>query len=147
MAKGELVVIPMISGIEEDVEASLINATFQVKDATAFKFPHPEFGAWLIEEIYVKQKINAKKEGLFKKKYVCSSCQSELNPESQARGMIEFEIKYPFMELAPFQVRLTLPLVTCGNCKKKNVVDVKGVYDFRVPEALLHAFESRNIKP
>ncbi|HPP64482.1 MAG TPA: hypothetical protein PKV01_14715 [Anaerolineales bacterium] len=66
MAKGALVVIPMISGTEEDVEASLINATFQVKDATTYKFPHPEFGAWLIEEIYAKQKINAKKEGLFK---------------------------------------------------------------------------------
>lgn len=147
MTKGELVILPLISGNEQDVEASLVNATFQVIDTSSYKFPHPEFGAWLINEIYANQKINAKKEGLFKKKYVCSSCQSELNPESQVRETLEFELKYPFIEFAPFQLRLTLPIVVCGNCKKKNVVDTKGVYDFRVAEALMHAFQSQNIKP
>ena len=77
--------MPLISGSEQDVEAALINATFQVKDTTTYKFPHGEFGTWLINEIYVNRKINAETEGLFKRRYVCSSCLSELNPESQVR--------------------------------------------------------------
>jgi len=145
MAKGELTVIPLISGSEEDVEVAMINATFEVKDATTYKFPHPEFGAWLINEIFEKQKIMAKAEGLFKKKFLCSSCRTELNSDTQTRGVLEFELK--FKELNPFQMRITIPLVECGNCHKKNVVDTKGVYGFRIPEALLHAFQDRNIKP
>jgi hypothetical protein len=145
MAKGELVVIPLISGSEEDVEAALVNATFQVIDATTYKFPHPEFGAWLINEIFEKQKIMASAQGLFKKKFLCSSCRTELNPDMQSRGVMEFELK--FKELNPFQIRITIPSVECGNCHKRNVVDTKGVYGFRLPEALLHAFQERNIKP
>jgi hypothetical protein len=145
MTKGELAVIPLISGIEEDVEVTLLNATFRIKDTTTYKFPGPEFGAWLISEIFDKQKIMAKAEGFFKKKYVCSSCRTELNPDAQNRGIFEFELK--FEELKPFQMRITIPTVECGNCHKRNVVDIKGVYGYRIPEALLHALQSRNIKP
>ncbi len=145
MTKGELVVIPLISGTEEDVEVAVINATFQILDATTYKFPPSDFGAWLINEIFEKQKIMAKTEGLFKKKYVCSSCRSELNPDAQNRGVFVFELK--FKELDPFQMRINIPAVECGNCHKRNVVDTKGVYGFRIPEALIHAFQSRNINP
>jgi hypothetical protein len=147
MAKGELVIIPILSGSDKDVEAVLVNATFQIKDATTHKYPHPDFGFWLVTEIFEKQKILAKAEGLFKKKFVCSSCHAELNPESQARGTLEFDLKYPFMEFAPFQLRLTLPIVVCENCGKKNVVDVKGVYNNRISEALLRVFEAGHIMP
>lgn len=147
MVKGELVVIPLLSGSDKDVEAVLVNATFQVKDASTYKYPHPDFGFWLVTEIFEKQKILAKAEGLFKKKFVCSSCRVDLNSESQAKGTIEFELKYPFTELVPFQLRLTLPIVVCSSCGKKNVVDVRGVYNNRISEALLRVFESGHIIP
>lgn len=147
MTKGELVVIPLISGIDKDVEAALVNATFQVENASAYKYPHPDFGFWLVTEIFRKQKIFATTKGFFKKHFVCSYCQGVLNQELQSQGTIELNLKYPFMEIAPLQLRLTLPTVVCDSCGKMNIVDVRGVYNNRISEALLRAFESRNIMP
>jgi hypothetical protein len=145
MAKGELVVIPLLSGSEKDVETVLINAPFQIKDSSTYKYPHPDFGFWLVTEIFEKQKIMAKTAGFFKKKFVCSSCQTELDPEKQIREAIDLELK--FKGLDPFQLKIIMPFVKCAHCQKKNVVDVKGVYGFRIPEALLHALQAGNIKP
>ena len=147
MAKDELVVIPLISGIDQDVEATLVNATFRVKNDSEYKYPHPDFGFWLVTEIFRKQKIFATNKGFFKKHFICSYCQEALNQEIQAQGTLEFQLKYPFIEIEPFQLRLTLPTVVCNACGKRNVVDVRGVYNHRISEALLRAFESRKITP
>jgi hypothetical protein len=109
------------------------------------RYPDPDFGAWLIEEIYNKKKIFAERRGLFKKRLLCSSCSTELSRDSQVPKQIEYELKYK--NFTPFTVRISIPSVECPQCKKICGVDATGALGYHLNEAIIHAFKSENIKP
>ena len=46
------VTIPMITGTVGDVSMVFVNATFQKVNESKKRFPDPDFGAWLVEQIY-----------------------------------------------------------------------------------------------
>ena len=145
MKESKFVVIPSMSGIDDEVSISLINATFQEKDDFVRKYPHPEFGPWLVEQISKRDKIFAIKKGLFKKVYVCPSCSSELNPDSRKPVEKVFELKY--LDFSPFTVKLTVPSVECPQCKTICEIEIKNSLDYHIAEALIRSFETQNIKP
>jgi hypothetical protein len=145
MKEKTYVVIPFMAGTDDDTAIVFINATFQIKDDLVKRYPHPEFGPWLIEQIYDVQKILAEKKGLFKKKYICPSCATELNPDS--RRPIESNYELAFLDFAPFTVKITIPAVECPQCKKICGIDLKDSLGCHLNDAIIHAFDSQNIKP
>ena len=137
--------IPLMAGTDGDIAVEFINATFLVGNGQIKRYPDPDFGAWLMEEIYNKRKIFAEKRGFLKKKLLCSSCSTELDSFSRLPKQIEYEFKYK--DLTPFIMRITIPSVECPHCKKMCGVDIDGSPGYHLNEAIIHAFESENIKP
>jgi hypothetical protein len=145
MSEKKFVVIPSMTGTDGEVSVTLSNATFQEKNDSTKTYAHPEFGPWLIEQIYREQKILAVKKGLFKKIYVCPNCSSELNPDLRKSMEISFDLKH--LDFSQFNVKITIPSVECPQCKKVCGIDIKGSLDNHLAEALIHAFQSKNIVP
>lgn len=136
--------IPHIVGADDNVLVEFINATFQQKNTVTKKYPDPDFGAWLIEEIYNQRKIFAEKRGFKKKILLCPFCNTELNNDSPIPRMIENDFKYK--DFSPFAMRITLPAIECPRCKKVCVADSSGLLSYHLNEAIIRAFKSENIK-
>lgn len=141
----KLVVIPKMTGTEENVTVTFRDVVFQEKEDASRQFLHPEFGAWLIEQLYKWEKIFATKKGLFKKSYWCASCGAELDVVS--RTPKESSYKLQFSDFPPFYIDISMPSVVCPQCKKTNGVDFDGTLEFNLGEAMLHAFRSKDVRP
>jgi hypothetical protein len=140
----KFIVIPSVTGTDGEISVSLLNATFEDLDGAIRKFPEPEFGPWLIEQMYQGQRILATKKGILKKSYVCPDCSSELDPDTVKPAETSFELQY--LDFAPFRMKISFPGVVCPQCQKLCGIDRKGSFDYHLAEALLHAFRSKNIR-
>jgi len=145
MADKTYVTIPFMTGTDGAASVEFINVTFQEKNDFTKRYPDPDFGAWLIEEIYNLRKIFAVKRGFFRKRFLCPSCSTELSSDSQVRMQIVFELKYK--NFTPFTMRITIPSIECPRCKKICGIDAIGSLGYHLNEAIIHAFKSENIKP
>ncbi|WKZ50310.1 MAG: hypothetical protein QY329_12690 [Anaerolineales bacterium] len=138
------VVIPSMTGTDRDASITFINAVFQ-ENENVKRYPDPDFGAWLFEEVYNRKKILAERRGVFRKKISCASCGTELNPELKTPMKIEYELK--FKDFNPFVLQITVPSVVCPQCDKISGVDLDGSLNDQLNEAMIAAFKSENIKP
>jgi transcription elongation factor Elf1 len=145
MASYRIVIIPEISGNEGEVEVSFTNSAFKTRDDLSFKYPEPDFGSWLLEELYESHKIFAGIRGVFKKKPFCPNCNAELTSVPSIVEQEEFELK--FREFPTFHIKITLPWAKCPLCGRKYCLDTNGLMKFNVNEAIIDAFRSKNIKP
>jgi hypothetical protein len=136
--------IPYMAGTDGDILFAFINATFQAKTGSVKGYPGPDYGEWLIEEIY-RHLLLAEKQGLFKKRWLCPSCHADLGSVSPALKQVEYEFKYK--NFPAFLVRMTVPFVECPQCMDSCGIDLQGSLSFHLQEAILRAFESENIKP
>lgn len=98
-----------------------------------------------MDQIYNKKQILAKIKGLFKKRLLCSSCQTELDINPQEQRQIELDLQYK--EFSPFKILITISSVICPQCNKICGVDLDGNKSYRLNEAVIAAFESENITP
>jgi hypothetical protein len=137
--------IPLMTGSDGDMSVAFLNATFQKINETKKRYPDPDFGVWLIEQIYNVKKIMAKRRGVFRKKSFCSSCGNELNPELRLPKQIDYELKYK--DFDSFVLQIIIPSVTCPQCNKVSGIDLDGSLAYHLNEAIIAAFESENIKP
>ncbi len=138
-------VIPTMIGMANGVSVSFVNATFQNVNESINRYPDPDFGAWLFNEMYSKKRILAERRGVFKKRLFCPSCGTELNPLLQEPMQIEHELKYKNFD--PFVIQIIMPSVICPQCNKITGVDLDGSLNNHLNEAIIAAFESENIKP
>jgi len=145
MKNKKYVTVPLMTGTDGDASVRFVNTTFQERDDSAKYFADPDFGAWLLEKIYNENRLLANKKGLFKKKWCCSSCNTELNINSIKLQQIENELQYK--NLPVFIIQITIPAIECSNCKKVCGIDIKGSLQYHLNEAIMHAFSSQNIKP
>ena len=134
-----------MTGTYGDTTVTFINATFQKVNETKKRYPDPDFGFWLIEEIYKNKKILADRQGTFKKKLFCSSCGAELNSDLREPKRIEYELKY--MDFDPFIIQVKIPSVECPLCRRICGIDLDGSLNNQLNEAIIAAFNSENIKP
>jgi hypothetical protein len=134
-----------MSGVESLSAITFIDATFSTKDGDVKNYPAPIFGEWLITQIYEIIKRFAIKKGLFRKKFLCSGCLEELNVEIVRP--IETEHQLQLDKFPPFRIRINLPSVECPHCRKICGIDLDGSASFNLNEAIMHAFESENIRP
>lgn len=139
------VVIPMMTGTDGDASVTFLNATFQKVNESKKRFPDPDFGAWLIEQIYSEKKMMAERRGAFKKKLYCPSCDGELSPEIREPKQIEYELQYH--DFDPFKMQITIPSVVCPQCGKVCGMDLDGSLSNYLGDAIIAAFKSVNIKP
>jgi hypothetical protein len=139
-----LIVIPNMSGAEGDVKVTISNATVQDRWDHSLQFPDPEFGGWLLEQVFSREKVVAKRTGLLVKNYLCSSCQTELNPSLSTNLNSKYE--FTFMDFPPFSVTFEMPSVVCPRCNKIRGIDLKGALQYQISQAIVQAFESKNIK-
>jgi hypothetical protein len=137
--------IPYIAGTDGDAAVAFINATFREVNDLKKRYPDPDFGAWLMNEIYFKNKILTERRGFFKKRLLCPACNTELSIQSQASKQMEYELKYK--NFTPFIIQITIPSVECSQCKKICGIDPDGSLSYHLNEAIIHAFKSENIKP
>ena len=137
--------IPLMTGADGDALVTFINATFQKVNESVKRYPDPDFGGWLFEQIYYKKRILAERRGVIRKKLFCFSCGAELNPDFQAPKRIEYELKYKNFD--SFVVQITIPSVICPQCNKISGVDLDGSLNNHLNEAIIAAFKSENIKP
>ncbi len=144
MKEKKFITIPCISGIDDSVTATICNATFEDKRDGTKRYGNPIFGEMLIEEIYNRQKLFARKAKLFGKSDSCPECKTKLDPTTSSIRTLEFTTSIKPFE--PYTVKLTLPTVECPNCKKICVLDPDGKLGFQLGEALIKAFDSENIK-
>ncbi len=145
MKDKEYISIPFITGTDGNATVTFIDVTFQKVNDTFNRYPDPEFGAWLIEQIFAKKKILAEKWGFFEKKLFCSSCRTELNPELQTPKRIDCELKYK--DFDPFIAYITIPSVICPQCNRICGIDLDGSLSDHINEAIIAAFKSKNINP
>lgn len=145
MANFRIVIIPEITGNEGDVIVRITNSPFKTRDDVSFKYLDPDFGYWLLNELYEIQKIFAGTKGIFTKIPFCPDCKAELVMARAINEQEKFELKYK--ELAPFYIMITLPWVECPICGRKCCIDLKGLMSFNLNEAIINAFRSKNIKP
>ncbi len=137
--------IPFMTGSDGDASVTFINATFQKVNESKKRYPDPDFGAWIFEQIYVTKKILAERRGAFKKKSFCPSCSTELFPELREPKQIEYELKYK--DFDPFVIQITIPSVICPLCGRICGIDLDGSLNNHLNEAIIAAFRSENIKP
>jgi hypothetical protein len=137
--------IPLMTGSDGDTSVTFLNATFRKINESKKRYPDPDFGAWLIEQIYHVKKIMAERRGIFRKKSFCSSCGTELNAELRLLMQIDYELKYK--DFDPFSLHITIPSVACPQCNKLSGIDLDGSLVYHLNEALIAAFKSENIKP
>ncbi|MBI5294080.1 MAG: hypothetical protein HY869_01290 [Chloroflexi bacterium] len=133
-----------ITGSEGDVKITLSGATFQENEDLSLQFVDPEFGVWLMEQIFWQEKILAIKKGWLRKKYFCSGCGAELNPT--LCSPVEVSYRLEFSDYPPFSVSILLPCVTCSQCNKPCGIDLRDRLDFQISEAFVYAFERANIR-
>ncbi len=145
MNQKNLVVIPKMTGTEANVTVTIREATFQEQADGARHYPDPNFGVWLIEQLHDREKIFATRKGLFKKSYWCPTCGTELGIDE--RKVIESTYKLEFMDFPPFFIDIAMPSVPCLQCKKVNGIDPDGAVTSNLGEAIVHAFNSRNVRP
>ena len=145
MSEKKLVVIPKMIGTEENVTITFRDAPFQENEDSSRQFLHPEFGVWLNEQLYDWEKMFAIKRGLFKKRYWCPSCNTELNVAACTR--IESSYKLEFSDYPSFFVDISMPSVMCPQCKKTCGIDFDGTLAFNLGEAMVHAFRSKDVRP
>jgi hypothetical protein len=137
--------IPLMTGSDGDVSVTFHHATLQQIKESKKRYPDPDFGSWLIEQIYNAKKIMAERKGAFKKRLFCSSCGAELSPEYLGPKQIELELRYK--DFKPFVMQITIPSVACPQCNKVCGVDLDGSLNDHLSEAIIAAFRSENIKP
>jgi hypothetical protein len=145
MQEKSYISISSLSGADRNASITFVNATFRRESESVKRYPDPDFGAWLFEEIYYKKKVLAERRGVFKKKLFCSSCGAELNPELKTPMKIEYELR--FKDFNPFIVQITIPSIVCPQCEKISGIDLDGSLNDQLNEAIIAAFASENIKP
>jgi hypothetical protein len=80
-----------MTGTYADASIVFMNAIFLLENESKKRYPDPNFGPWLIEEIYDNKKLLALKKGVFNKKLFSPECNTELNLGFQSLKQIEFE--------------------------------------------------------
>ena len=146
MSEKAYVIVPIMTGTAGGATATFINATFQVKNKSEKRYPAPDFGSWLVEQISDVHKLLAESCRIFfKQKFYCPSCSTELDPNLRKPVETVYELK--FHDFDPFTLKITFPSVECPECKKICGIDIKGPSGSTVYEAILNAFAAENIKP
>ncbi len=145
MKEKSFVSVPFMTGKHGEASVVLMNVTFVLENDLTKRYCDPDFGAWLLEEIYNRKRLFAVKKGFFKKSWWCPSCRTEICADTQAPHRIEYELKYK--DFAPFSIQITIPSVECPECKKICGVDQNGSLGYHLNEAIIQAFKSENIKP
>jgi hypothetical protein len=144
MALPEYVVIPYLMGADGEASVEINNLTVRVDQQSRLRFINPEFGAWLLDQIYEKHKILAIRRGLLRKTWTCPECDAELLPES-AKPM-SIEVKLETSGFVALVVTIRLPSVECPNCRRICGMDKKGSLPYHVNEAIVRALEGGKIK-
>ncbi len=137
--------IPSMTGADGGASVTFLDATFQKVNETKKRFPDPDFGAWLIEQIYNGKKVLAERRGVFRKRLFCPDCGTELESEPQEPKRIDCELKYK--DFKPFVLQITLPAAQCPQCRKVSGMDRDGSLNNHLNEAIIAAFRSENIEP
>jgi len=146
MQEQKFVVIPAMTGRRDDATITILNATFLVKNGLAKRYPAPDFGIWLIEQIFHVNKFLAEAGGFFfKKKFHCPVCSTELDPDLRKPVETVYELK--FRDFDPFTIKIMFPVVACPKCGKGCGIEMKGPPGNQVDGAILQAFETEHIKP
>jgi|GEM_PF-3304194 hypothetical protein len=148
MIDNKYIVIPIMTGTYKDATVTILNSTFQVKNESAKSYPAPDFGSWLVEQIYDVNKFLADARGFyvfFKKKFYCPSCSTQLDPGLRKPVETVYELK--FRGFDPFTIKIVFPSVGCPKCGKVCGIDMNGSPGYDVSAAILQAFETEHIKP
>ena len=89
---------------------------------------HGDFMLWLIHEVRAREGGIAagKEEGMIFKKHLCGACGKELAAKSERRQAFAYDLKYE--ELAPFKLRIEMPLYRCAACGKEQIRSTKELH-------------------
>lgn len=145
MKEKDYITIDCMEGKDGNISVVFCGAPFRLEKDGTKRYIDPNFGAWLLEEIYRKNNLFCIKKGLFHKEWFCPSCQTKLNSNNTIQNQVEYKLEYK--EYPSFTIQITLPSVICPECKKINAIDINGTLEYRVNEVIIQAFKSKNILP
>lgn len=143
-----LVEIPPFQGSDNEVGVTFFGLFCQACSVGEHekKYPYPDFGADLINEIYSSGAFPASKTKgfLFWKTQRCSRCGSEVDLQSKRQRKIEGRIA--LAKLPPFRLVIDGPVASCRRCGASEIY-ADDETSFQINEAIINAFETVKIKP
>ena len=124
----ELKTLPSVDALDGSLKLTMLD--FPVfACGKNHKLPvHRDFMLWLIQEIRARegQIAAGKEEGMIFKKHLCGACGKDLAPKPERREVYPYELKYE--ELAPFKIRIDMPLYKCTACGKEQMRSTKELH-------------------
>jgi len=134
-----------LTGKNGDISVMFLGVTFRVENEKSIRFIDPNFGAWLLEKIYNQNSLFGIRKGFFHKEWFCPSCKTLLKTSKLIQN--QFEFTFAYKEYPSFILQLTLPSIICSKCKRIIVIDKDGSLGYRLNEAIIQAFKTKNILP
>ena len=131
----ELKTLPPVSGEDGPLKLTVLEMP-AFACAKNHKAPlRQDFMLWLIHEIRAREAQIAagEEEGMIFKKHLCRDCGRELAPKPERRQAFPYELKYE--ELAPFKLRVEMPLYKCTGCGKEQIRSTRDLHG-RVAQAM-----------
>ena len=97
---------------------------------------HGDFMIWLIQQIRAREAQIAagREEGMIFKKHLCGDCGKDLASKPERRQAFAHELKYE--DLAPFEIRIEMPLYKCSGCGKEQLRSTRDLHN-HVPAAMV----------
>ncbi len=145
MVDKDYISIDCLKGKKGNISVMFLGAPFRVENEKTKRLIDPNFGAWLLEEIYNRNNLFCKRKGFLHKEWFCPSCKTMLKISNTIQN--QFRLTLVYKEYPSFILQLTLPSVICPKCKEIMGIDIDGLLSYQLNEAIIQAFKSESILP
>lgn len=143
MEYGEL---PALVGSEQSCRVTLSNVPIMLCTHGHKRLVHPSFVMELIDALARPETTGLRvgeKRGLFRKRFRCNKCSSDIQAENKA--IAEYKTSLKLNDLTDsISVALTIPVMRCGACGNDQLANESDLME--VFKAMSHAFRSADVK-
>ena len=146
-AETEVKIVNYADGDSEPLRIRLKEFPLRTCPVGHRQFVRPEFPIELLQHLTEQDEPHLPHghvKGLLMKKYLCESCEAELEPKPDHKHT--FSVELTLDNLTPFGVDLTMPVYKCTACGREQLHSLNEIRKL-TPAAMAHAFEAANIPP
>ena len=137
-----MMTLPKISGEYSEVRSTFRGMPVQQRPGGALSFVDSGFGNFLIDEVFERQTIFARKAGWFKRSHLCRKCGAAIDGLEPSR--LPFPLTIRYQSYPEFHLTIELPGVVCPSCNSSNALPSRKL-DTDIPDSMLAAFGSQCI--
>lgn len=142
MEYGEL---PVLAGNEQSCRVALRNVPVMLCANGHKRLLYPSFVTELMDVLARPETTGLRvgeKRGLFRKRFLCAKCASEIQTESKALAEYKTSLRLKDV-MDSIGIALTMPIVRCEACGNEQLADESDL--MQLFKALTHAFRSADV--